>query len=101
MKKWLNRIPRWLKTRYSITLVVFVLWMLIFDQNDIFSQIQLRYELFKLEEQKVYYQEQIKETDKNLKDLLNDDAKLEKFAREKYLMKKPQEEIFVIVPESE
>ena len=73
--------------------------MLLFDQNDIISQLQLRYEIHQLEQQKAFYIEQIKETQADLDDLLTDKQQLEKFAREKYLMKKPDEEIFVIVPE--
>lgn len=93
------RVPKWLKNKFALTVLLFFIWMLFFDQNDIVSQFQLRYEIHQLEEQKAFYTEQIKVTQQDLENLLSNDAKLEKFAREKYLMKKPDEEIFIIVPE--
>lgn len=73
--------------------------MLFFDQNDIITQVKLKSELYKINKEKNYYQEQILETQEDLENLLNDNNKLEKFAREKYLMKKDNEDIFVIVVE--
>jgi len=73
--------------------------MLFFDQNDVFTQLSLKAELADLEDNKLYYQERIIEVRKDLNDLLTDNEHLEKFAREKYLMKRPSEEIFVIVEE--
>lgn len=73
--------------------------MLFFDQNDIISQIELKQQLNSVENKREYYKTQIKETRSDLENLLNDNEKLERFARERYLMKKPNEEIFVIVDE--
>lgn len=70
--------------------------MLFFDRHDLISQMQLKQELGKLEENKEYYKLQIDQTSEDLNDLLTNDNNLEKFAREKYLMKKPNEDIFVI-----
>ncbi|MDR9399125.1 MAG: septum formation initiator family protein [Salibacter sp.] len=92
-------IPSWLKNRYSLTILVFLVWMLFFDQNDIISQIELKQQLNSVENKREYYKTQIKETRSDLENLLNDNEKLERFARERYLMKKPNEEIFVIVDE--
>ncbi len=52
-----------------------------------------------LQQEKVYYQEKIVEVKDDREELLSDEALLEKFAREKYLMKKPAEDIYVIVEE--
>lgn len=93
------QLPKWLKNKYAITLIAFVIWMLFFDPNDFFSQVELRSELTKLEQNKVYYQKEIEATNKSLQELLSNDEKLEKFAREKYYMKKENEEIFVFVEE--
>jgi cell division protein FtsB len=95
---WVS-IPSWLKNRYSFTILVFLVWMLFFDQNDIISQIELKQQLNSVENKREYYKTQIKETRSDLENLLNDNEKLERFARERYLMKKPNEEIFVIVDE--
>ncbi len=82
-----------------MTALVFFVWMLFFDQNDIISQVKLKNQLRELNKEKEYYKEQIKITQSELENLLNDNEKLERFAREKYLMKKPNEDLFVIVYE--
>jgi len=86
-----------LKNKYAITGILFGLWMLFFDQHDIVSQLQLQSELRQYEEDKEYYRKRITETEKDLNELLTNEDNLEKFAREKYLMKKDNEEVFVIV----
>ncbi len=75
--------------------------MLFFDRHDLVSQLQLKRELVSLEENKKYYKKQIDQTTADLNDLLTNDKNLEKFAREKYLMKKPNEDVFVIVDSKE
>lgn len=95
---WL-KVPSWLKTKYALSLIVFLTWMLFFDQYNLFYQYELRSELNDLRRSKDWYKEQIQQTKEDLDELLTDDKKLERFAREKYLMKKPNEEIFVIVEE--
>lgn len=75
--------------------------MLVIDQNDFISQWKLNEQLDDLEERRVYYEVEIEETRARLEELLGDDKKLEKFAREQYLMKKDNEVIFVIVEEPE
>lgn len=98
IKIWSNT-PAWIKNKYVITLLVFLTYMLFFDQNDIISLIQIKGELSELEVNKEYYKKQIKETEKDLTDLLTNNDNLERYAREKYLMKKNNEDIFVIVDE--
>ena len=73
--------------------------MLFFDQHDFISQLQLQSELKQYQEDKEYYRKRITETEQDLNELLTNEDNLEKFAREKYLMKKPNEDIFVIVHE--
>ncbi|MGB0404154.1 MAG: FtsB family cell division protein [Salibacteraceae bacterium] len=98
IKVW-NNTPAWIKNKYVITLFVFFTYMLFFDQNDIVSLIQIKGELNELEVNKDYYKKQITETEKDLTDLLTNNDNLERYAREKYLMKKNNEDIFVIVDE--
>lgn len=95
-KSFLDRVPSWLKNRYSITIIAFIVWMLFFDSNDVFMLYKLKNELHTIETEKEYFEEKIFETRADLDNLLNDNAKLEKFAREKYLMKNSNEDIFVI-----
>ena len=99
MKKIWNKIPPFLRNKYAITGIVFGIWMLFFDENDFISQIQLQRELHQLEEDKAFYKEEITKTQADLDELLTNDNNLEKFAREKYLMKKENEVIYVLVEE--
>lgn len=94
-----HKIPSYLKNRYSTVVLFFFVWMLFFDQNDIITQVKLKKRLNKIERQKEYYNKEINRTQNELDNLLNDDAKLEKFAREKYLMKKKDEDLFIITNE--
>ncbi|MFN7014307.1 MAG: FtsB family cell division protein [Bacteroidia bacterium] len=94
-----QRIPPPLRNKYVLTTLGFIIWLLFFDRHDIISQIKLRRELHKLEEEKAFYVKEIEKDSKNLNELLTNPKTLEKFAREKYLMKKDNEDIFVIVNE--
>jgi cell division protein DivIC len=85
-----------LLNKYVLVLIFFVVWMLFFDQRDFFQQQEKRAELNKLEQKKAYYQQEIQKTKKELGDLQNSPAAVEKFARERYLMKKDGEDIFVV-----
>lgn len=96
LKQYIDKIPNGLKNRYSITVIAFVIWMLFFDSNDAFMLYKLRSELNTIRSEKEYFQVKIEETRLDLDNLLNDQEKLEKFAREKYLMKNSDEDIFVI-----
>ena len=95
----LDKIPTYLKNKYSITLAVFVIWLLFFDQNNMILQAQNKWELWELEEEKEYYLQEIELTKIDLEELTSDMNSLERFAREKYLMKKDNEEVFVFVEE--
>ena len=63
------------------------------------SQYEYRSQVQKLEEEKAFYTKETEQVRKDLEDLTGNKEKLEKFAREKYLMKKQNEDVFVIVPE--
>ncbi len=83
--------------KYLIAIIVFIIWMLFFDQNKVGNRYRLSSNLNNLKKQKEYY---ISETEQNLRTIerLNTDtAFLERFAREKYLMKRDNEAIYVIV----
>ena len=92
MKKFTSIITN----KYLVALSFFVVWMLFFDQRDYFQQRERREELKKLEAKKRYYVQEIEKTQKELTDLQNNPAALEKFAREHYLMKKDGEDIYII-----
>lgn len=92
------KIPAWLRNKYLIALMVVFVWMLFFDKNNIIQQWRLQKQLHELRSDKQYYLEEIKRDSTDLRMLQDDPEALEKYAREKYLMKKENEDIY-IVPE--
>jgi cell division protein FtsB len=88
-----------LKNKYLLTTIGFLVWISFFDNNDFFSQLEYRNKLHALELDRKYYQEEIKKNHKDMIELMTNPKNLEKFAREKYLMKKDNEDVFVIVDE--
>lgn len=91
------RIPKFFRSFYFLVALFFLVWMLFFDPNDFISQYKMR-DIFKeIEGEKIYYKEKIIEVEEERASLLNDNKKLEQFARESYLMKKPTEDVYVIV----
>ncbi len=90
-KKWFKI----LSNMYVLALTIFVIWMAFFDTNSLLIHLELRKEVKKLEQQKEFLQKEIT-NDKKILKKLNTPEELEKFAREKYYMKKENEEIFLI-----
>jgi cell division protein DivIC len=95
----LKRLPPFFKSFYFLATVFFLVWMIFLDQNDFISGLRLSGKLRSLEKEKVYYEEKIEQVKQDHNELFGDKESLEKFAREKYLMKKPTEEIFIVVKE--
>lgn len=95
----LKKLPRAFRNFYIVTGLIFLVWMLFLDSNDFLSRYKLTSKLRSLEGQKEYYLEKIKEVEKDKEELMGTPELLEKFAREKYLMKKETEDIFVVVEE--
>lgn len=97
MKKFYNRIPSFLKNKYSISIIAFILWLSFFDKNDFITQYQYRQQLKSLKAEKQYFSESIETAKKELNELNSSASNREKFAREKYMMKKDDEDLFVFV----
>lgn len=81
--------------RYFLALVGFIVWMLFFDQRDFFLQRERKAELEKLEAAKKYYQDEISNTKKQLDNLQSNPAAVEKYARERYLLRREGEEVYL------
>ncbi|MCW8897599.1 MAG: septum formation initiator family protein [Flavobacteriales bacterium] len=96
-----QKIPKWLKNKYALTLVLFLIWLMFFDQNNLITQFSYRTQLKQLKQDQTFYIKEIEQTKKELKELTTHQKALEKFAREKYLMKKDDEEIFVFEEKKE
>ena len=82
---------------YIIIGAVFLVWLTFFDSNDLYTQLKQTAKLKGLEDEKEFYVEKIAEVKADREELLSNDELLEKFARENYLMKKPEEDIYVVV----
>ena len=93
----LNKLPKPLRNFYFVSIALFIAWMLFLDSNNLISRFQLSSKLGSLENEKEYYEEKIKEVEKDRDELFGDRESLEKFAREKYLMKKESEDIYIVV----
>lgn len=85
-----------MRNKYAITIAAFLVWMTFFDQHDIISQVKLKMKLWDMESKKEYYTQKIEEVNQTKAELFTDNASLEKFAREQYMMKKPEEDLFVM-----
>jgi cell division protein FtsB len=92
----LNRIPAFLKNKYLITLAAFVVWILFFDDKDLLTQRERNRELTEMRESKAYYLSEIAKERKSLEELKSNPAAIEKLAREKYLMKRENEDLFLV-----
>jgi len=95
----LKKLPPALRNFYIVTGLCFFIWMLFLDPNDLISRFKMSNKIRSLENEKEFYQEKIAEVEKDRKELMTNKELLEKFAREKYLMKKETEDIFIIQEE--
>ncbi|NQU87156.1 MAG: septum formation initiator family protein [Mariniphaga sp.] len=90
---------RVIKNKYFIALLLFVVWLLFFDEYSIIAQSKSRKQLRNLTEQQQYYKERIESDLQKLEELNSGIEQLEKYAREQYNMSKPDEDLFIIVEE--
>ena len=86
-----------IKNKFFITLVLFSVWMVFFDKNNVINQIELRKNLRQYQKEKQYYMQQIAADSEATYDLMSDSTHLEKFARERYFMKKDSEDVFLMI----
>lgn len=96
-----SKLPAFFRNFYFISFIIFLLWMVFLDSNDIVSQLKLSNKLQNLEEEKEYYLQKIEAVQKDREELLSNTELLEKFAREKYLMRKKTEDLYVIIEKNE
>lgn len=97
MKSLIKILIRIFSKKYLLASVIFIIWLILFDGNNLIDRISVLRKLHQLERDKKYYTEKIKSDLKKLEELKTNNDNLEKFAREQYLMKKDNEEIFVII----
>ncbi|MDR1673356.1 MAG: hypothetical protein LBS09_07875 [Bacteroidales bacterium] len=85
-----------LKNKYTLSLMVFFAWIVFFDSNNLINRAIRLKQVHRLEKEKIYYEQKIAEDHEKLDELTGNPEKLEKFAREQYLMKRANEDIFII-----
>ena len=97
IKKFYDKIPAILKNKYLLTGVAFLVLMLFLDRNNLISQYKMRKELNGLRKELQFYRDQARMDSIELSRLLGDSLELEKLGREKYMMKRDSEDIYIIV----
>ena len=93
--KLLTHIPAFLKNKYLLTIVGFAVWMLFFDRNDFISQLSRYEKLSELKTNTAYFDKKIETARAELEKRKTDPSAYERIAREKYYMKKDNEDIFL------
>ena len=92
-----QRIFRRLDNRYTWATLAFLVWLIFFDRYNLINRSKTMGDLKNAKDQKEYYQKEIEKDQRSIKELTTDTASLEKFAREKYYLKKEDEDIFLIM----
>jgi len=90
-----------INNKYFYALIGFMIWVFFFDNNNLVSRYKMNRTLKSSRQQKEFYREEIRKDSQMLQQLLHDSAVLEKFGREQYLMKKDNEDIFLVVKKRE
>mgnify|MGYP005741476977 FL=1 len=96
LKNLYEKIPSYLKNKYVIIITLFIIWIVFFDNYNLIRQSKIKKEIKQLEENKNFYSKEIKKDSTQYHELLNSDEKKEKFAREKFLMRKENEDVYII-----
>ncbi len=92
-----GRVPEIVRNRYFLSASVFIVWITFFDSNNLINQIQLRYEIWKLNQKISYYHQELTAIRKQRDALFSTPVALEKYAREQYKMKRDNEDLFLII----
>lgn len=93
----LKPLIQFLRNKYLVAGILFVVWVTLFDANNLIDRFKQMKELRQLEADKEYYQKKIKDDTRKLKELETDRKSLEKYAREQYMMKRPDEDLFIVL----
>ena len=96
LKNLYEKTPSYLKNKYVIIILFFIVWIIFFDNYNLIRQSKIKKEIKQLEENKSFYTNEIKKDSTEYHELLNSDEKKEKFAREKFLMRKENEDVYII-----
>ena len=96
IKNLYQKLPAPLRNKYLITFVVFLVWIFFIDTFDIITQIKMNNEIKQLKEQQEFYKAEIEKDSTKVYNLNNNPEEQERFARERFLMKKDNEDVFIV-----
>ena len=99
--KFIDKIPTIFRNKYVLTIVIFIVWVTLLDSNNLIARYKDMRELHKLKIDREYYIKRIGDDKQKLHELKTNNHNLEKFAREQYRMKKPDEDLYIILTPSE
>lgn len=94
-RRALSKIGRFLTNKFFVATVAFLAVMLFLDKNDLITTLERKKELHSLEQSREHYKKELSDLQKIKTNLETDPAIIEKLAREKYLMKRDNEDIFL------
>ncbi len=94
-----SRLIRIISNKYLLTILFFIVWLLFFDSNNLISRYRVNTELRHMNMQKKYYIEEIGINERIREQLTHDLGEIETFGREEYLMKRDNEDIYLIIEE--
>jgi cell division protein DivIC len=83
--------------KYAVAILLFLLWIVFFDENNLVAHHRNKHRLKALKEQRSFYREKIEADTKKLQELRSGNKNLEKYAREQFNMTKPDEDLFLVV----
>jgi cell division protein DivIC len=99
--RFIEKVPPFFRNKYVLTLIIFFVWLLVLDSNNLISRFWDMKNLKKLKSDREYYAKRIEEDKNKLYELKTDNQNLEKFAREQYRMKKPDEDLYIVLTPGE
>lgn len=100
MLEHLKKLVHIFRNRYLTATLLFIVWITFFDQTSLIYDVHLTQKERQLKAQKIYYEKQTQAATEQLKELQTDPTNLEKFARERYFMKKANEDVYVLVDQN-
>jgi cell division protein FtsB len=92
----MEQLRKWLSNKYIISSVLFIVWISFFDKFNIFQVYKKKQELNQLIERKIYYKNEIEKSKQALSNFRENSLNIEKIAREKYFMKKDNEDLYIL-----
>ena len=99
IKKIWEKLSHVLKNKYLLSLTLFSIWIIFFDDNNLIIRSGMIRNMNQLRQDCEYYKNRIITDSIKLNELKSSPEMLEKFAREQYLMKKDNEDTFIFVEE--